>query len=110
MYPGAEPLLSEKPAPVGERQRLEWLRVLVADDNRSNVIVFLRRDRAGHELVCAVNFSPEAWENYRFGVPGGKRYYEEVFNTDSLQWGGSGVCNEGLLTVEDVPPTGGKGP
>ena len=81
----------------------EWL---VADDNRSNVIVFLRRDRAGHELVCAVNFSPEAWENYRFGVPGGKRYYEEVFNTDSLQWGGSGVCNEGLLTVEDVPSHG----
>ena len=81
----------------------EWL---VADDNRSNVIVFLRRDRAGHELVCAVNFSPEAWEDYRFGVPGGKRYYEEVFNTDSLQWGGSGVCNEGLLTVEDVPSHG----
>lgn len=81
----------------------EWL---VADDNHSNVIVFLRRDRAGHELVCAVNFSPEAWENYRFGVPGGKRYYEEVFNTDSLQWGGSGVCNEGLLTVEDVPSHG----
>ena len=47
----------------------EWL---VADDNHSNVIVFLRRDRAGHELVCAVNFSPEAWEDYRFGVPGGQ--------------------------------------
>ena len=81
----------------------EWL---VADDNHNNVIVFLRRDRAGHELVCAVNFSPEVWENYRFGVPGGKRYYEEVFNTDSLQWGGSGVCNEGLLTVEDIPSHG----
>ncbi len=44
-------------------------------------------------------------------MPGGKRYYEEVFNTDSLQWGGSGVCNEGLLTVEDVPSHGrGKVP
>ena len=64
----------------------------MADDNRSNVIVFLRRDRAGHELVCAVNFSPEAWEDYRFGVPGGKRYYEEVFNTDS----------DGMQVVTDI--------
>ena len=29
-----------------------------------------------------------------------------MFNTDSLQGGGSGVCNEGLLTVEDIPSHG----
>ncbi len=31
---------------------------LVADDNHNNVLVFLRRDRRGHELICAVNFAP----------------------------------------------------
>ena len=42
---------------------------LVPDDNHNNVIVFLRRDSRGRELVCAVNFSPVLRENYRFGVP-----------------------------------------
>ena len=33
----------------------EWL---VADDNQNNVVVFLRRDKKGREMMCAVNFSP----------------------------------------------------
>ena len=78
---------------------------LVADDNHNNVLVFLRRDRKGRELICVVNFSPEAHEGYRFGVPG-KLYYEEVFNTDDAAWGGSGVCNTGPIPVEDIPSHG----
>lgn len=95
-----------KNRPLWENDR-DWdgFQWLVADDKRSNVIVFLRRDRKGHELICAVNFSPEAWEGYRFGVPG-KLYYEEVFNTDAPQWGGSGVCNIGPIPVEDIPSHG----
>lgn len=52
-----------------------------------------------------VNFSPEAHEGYRFGVPG-KLYYEEVFNTDDAAWGGSGVCNTGPIPVENIPSHG----
>ena len=80
----------------------QWL---VADDNHNNVLVFLRRDRKGRELICVVNFSPEAHEGYRFGVPG-KLYYEEVFNTDDAAWGGSGVCNTGPIPVENIPSHG----
>ena len=80
----------------------EWL---VADDNHNNVLAFLRRDNKGHELICVVNFSPEAHEGYRFGVPG-KLFYEEVFNTDDAAWGGSGVCNTGPIPVEDIPSHG----
>ena len=80
----------------------EWL---VADDNHNNVLAFLRRDNKGHELICVVNFSPEAHEGYRFGVPG-KLFYEEVFNTDAAAWGGSGVCNTGPIPVEDIPSHG----
>ncbi len=96
----------KKNRPLWENDR-DWdgFQWLVADDSHSNVIIFLRRDRKGHELICAVNFSPEAWEGYRFGVPG-KLYYEEVFNTDAPQWGGSGVCNIGPIPVEDVPSHG----
>ena len=78
---------------------------LVPDDNHNNVIVFLRRDRRGRELVCAVNFSPVLRENYRFGVPE-RAEYKEVFNTDAPQWGGSGAINETPIPVEAVPSHG----
>ena len=77
----------------------------MADDNHNNVLVFLRRDRRGHELICAVNFSPVMREGYRFGVPE-KASYKEVFNTDALQWGGIGAVNESPIPVEAVPSHG----
>ena len=80
----------------------EWL---VVDDNHNNVLVFLRRDRKGHELICAVNFAPVPWEGYRFGVPD-HAYYEAIFNTDDVQWGGSGVCAADPVPVEPVPSHG----
>ncbi|MBQ0037881.1 MAG: 1,4-alpha-glucan branching protein GlgB [Clostridiales bacterium] len=78
---------------------------IVADDKSSNVIVFSRRDRQGNELICAVNFAPSAWENYRFGVPAADGY-REVCNTDEARWGGTGVTNDGLIGVEDTPSHG----
>ena len=96
----------KKSHPLWENDRdwngFEWLG---ADDNHNNVLAFLRRDNKGHELICVVNFSPEAHEGYRFGVPG-KLFYEEVFNTDDAAWGGSGVCNTGPIPVEDIPSHG----
>jgi 1,4-alpha-glucan branching enzyme len=80
----------------------QWL---VPDDNHNNVIAFLRRDRGGHELICVVNFSPETWEGYRFGVPA-KARYEELFNTDAAAWGGSGVVNGAPVVTEEIPSHG----
>ena len=78
----------------------EWL---VPDDNHNNVVVFLRRDRKGRELIAAVNFSPVAQGEYRFGVPPKKRY-REVFTTDRAEYGGTGEWrNE--KTVEVLPIT-----
>ena len=70
-------------------QGFEWL---VSDDNSNNVVVFLRRDKAGKTLACAVNFSPNTYEDYRFGCPP-FREFAEVFNTDAEQYGGTGVTN-----------------
>ena len=77
----------------------QWL---VADDNSNNVLVFRRTARDGKSLVLAVNFSPVALEGYRFGVPP-KARYEEVFNTDDVQWGGSGVINPEPIETELIP-------
>ena len=81
----------------------EWL---VADDNHNNVVVFVRRDRKGRELIAAVNFSPVGCADYRFGVPP-KKTYREVFTTDLPAYGGTGDWrNEGELLTESIPSHG----
>ena len=81
----------------------EWL---VADDNHNNVVVFLRRDREGRELIAAVNFSPVAQGEYRFGVPP-KKTYREVFSTDLPEYGGTGDWrNEKSIEVLPIPSHG----
>ncbi len=81
----------------------EWL---VADDNHNNVVVFLRRDRKGRELIAAVNFSPVAQGEYRFGVPP-KKIYREVFMTDCPEYGGTGEwMNESPIAVRPIPSHG----
>ena len=70
----------------------EGFQWLVSDDNHNNVVVFLRRDKTGNELVCAINFSPNTYEDYRFGCPP-VREYVEIFNSDRPEYGGSGVVN-----------------
>ena len=67
----------------------EWL---VPDDNQNNVVVFIRRDKSGKELICAINFNPNVYEDYRFGCPAYKELVE-VFNSDAVEFGGSGVLN-----------------
>ena len=83
----------------------EGFQWLVADDNHSNVVVFLRRDKKGKLLLCAVNFSPNAYGDYRFGVPPRKEW-REVFNTDAEEYGGSGVRNDGVILCERIPSHG----
>ena len=81
----------------------EWL---VPDDNHNNVVVFLRRDRKGRELIAAVNFSPVAQGEYRFGVPP-KKIYREVFTTDCPEYGGTGEwMNESPIAVQPIPSHG----
>ena len=81
----------------------EWL---VADDNHNNVVVFVRRDRKGRELIAAVNISPVGRADYRFGVPP-KKTYREVFTTDLPAYGGTGDWrNEGELLTESIPSHG----
>ena len=81
----------------------EWL---VPDDNHNNVVVFLRRDRKGRELIAAVNFSPVAQGDYRFGVPP-KKTYREVFSTDLPEYGGTGDWrNEKSVEVLPIPSHG----
>ena len=80
----------------------EWI---VADDYTNNVVVFLRRDRRGRELICVVNFSPVELHHYRFGVPQ-KKQYVEVFNSDRFEFGGSDAGNPEPVRTEWVTAHG----
>ncbi len=73
-----------------------WIR---HDDNEKSIISFIRSDKAGNQLIVVVNFQPVLREDYRIGVPfAGK--YAEVFNTDSVEFGGGGVQNSGLIPTK----------
>ena len=76
----------------------EWL---VPDDNQNNVVVFLRKDKAGKDLMCVINFSPNTYEGYRIGVPK-HQVYRPVFNTDAAIYGGDGFGDTADVPVERI--------
>lgn len=66
-----------------------------ADDRDSSVISYIRYNRAGEILIVILNFTPVPRENYKIGVPH-KGRYREIFNSDSDEYGGSGMKNPSL--------------
>jgi 1,4-alpha-glucan branching enzyme len=52
--------------------------------------------------VCVVNFAGIPHHNYRIGLPHAG-VWEEIINTDSVHYGGSGVGNMGAVTAEELP-------
>ncbi len=78
----------------------EWVDGGASEDN---VVSYLRWGAPGDPpclVVC--NFSPVPRRGYRVGVPYGG-YWEEIMNTDSVDYGGSDVGNFGGVTAEDAP-------
>lgn len=69
-------------------------------DYTQSVITFMRRAAGGNcFLVVVCNFTPVVRDYYRIGVPCAGQY-EEVFNSDREEFGGSGRVNRGLLQAE----------
>lgn len=80
----------------------EWIEV---NDSEHNLISFIRKggNAAGKEdtLVCICNFAGTPHEGYRVGLPFAGEW-EEILNTDSEEFGGSGVTNLGQVTAEEI--------
>ena len=74
------------------------------DNEESSLVSFIRKGRK-RELVFICNFMPTAYECFRLGVPKG-RAYKEIFNSDEVRFGGSGVTNAGRLRVFADPWNG----
>ena len=79
-------------------QGFQWID---PNDNDNSVVSFIRRAKNGEYVIAVSNFTPEVREGYRIGVPE-KCAYEEVFNSDLEEYGGSGVKNVGKLEAQEV--------
>ena len=51
------------------------------------------------DLVVVLNFTQVVRENYRIGIPKSGKL-TEIFNSDDIDFGGSGVKNSKKLTIE----------
>ena len=80
----------------------EWIDWQDAD---SSVLCWLRRASDGDFVVCVSNFTPLVRSGYRIGVPQ-EGSYVELLNTDSVQYGGSGVGLQGEIQTEDIEAHG----
>lgn len=77
----------------------EWLSSMDADHS---IITFMRYSADQSEkLLVVCNFTPVLYENFKVGVPlPGK--YKEIFNSDNVEFGGSGHGNRRLKNSKPV--------
>ena len=74
------------------------------DDYKQSIIAFRRIDDNGDEIIAVCNFVPVERRDYRIGVPF-KGKYKLVFNTDSTEFGGTGVT-EKTFKSDSIPMHG----
>ena len=76
------------------------------DGFKQNVITF-RRSSKDEELLVVANLTPTAYEHYRIGAQGDGEFYE-LFNSDNLNFYGSGVINTLPIATDNIEYHGYK--
>jgi 1,4-alpha-glucan branching enzyme len=77
-----------------EPSGFEWID---AADCAHSIISFIRKGRAPDDIIVAIgNFTPTTHFNYEIGIPL-PGAWQEVLNTDSMKYGGSGQGNPDTL-------------
>ena len=67
----------------------QWL---ISDDSAGNIFAWTRWDEAGNPIISVTNFAPVPRHAYRLPLPIAGNWVE-IFNSDDLAFGGSGVGN-----------------
>lgn len=76
----------------------EWID---CDNKDQSIIAFIRKGKKKEdELVIVINFTPVVYQAYKVGVPE-TGDYEEVLNSDHLCYGGSGVLNHIVSSIDE---------
>jgi 1,4-alpha-glucan branching enzyme len=96
-------LYLESPALWERDSSPEGFRWIDANDADNNVFSFYRTGTKPDEHVIFIaNLAPVPRAGFRIGVPQ-KGRYEEILNTDSEIYGGSGVGNLGSVVAAEIP-------
>ncbi|MBO4904765.1 MAG: 1,4-alpha-glucan branching protein GlgB [Lachnospiraceae bacterium] len=75
----------------------EWINNISANET---IIVFLRKDKEGNNILVVCNFAGIDRTDYKIGVPfSGK--YKEIFSTDDIAFGGKGHNNPRVKRSKD---------
>jgi 1,4-alpha-glucan branching enzyme len=95
-----QPALHEKQfSPEG----FEWINY---SDHQNAVMTFIRKgNKPKDDLIIVCNFTQVVRQKYRIGVPK-KGKLTEIFNSDAVIYGGSGVQNPNKLTIDAFPYDG----
>ncbi len=75
----------------------EWIQ---CSDAEESIVSFVRKSDT-EKIVVVSNFTPVPKEMHRIGVPKLGRY-KEILNSDALEYGGSGIGNEGVLIAQQM--------
>ncbi|MBL8007383.1 MAG: 1,4-alpha-glucan branching protein GlgB [Ignavibacteria bacterium] len=83
-----------------ESRGFQWIDF---SDSDNSVIAFVRYNSdKSRMLLFTFNMTPVQRENYKFGVPR-QGFYQEIFNSNAEEFGGSGTGNLGGVYSEDIP-------
>ena len=78
-----------------EEEGFNWID---ANNSDQSIASFIRKGKKDDEILIVIcNFTPHTYFDYKIGVPY-LGQYEEVFNSDSVEYGGSGVINDDIIT------------
>lgn len=81
----------------------EWISY---DDSENSVISYIRKGyKSENDVVVICNLTPTIHQKYRIGVPH-KGKLVELFNSDVIDFGGSGVSNKKEITIKKQPWNG----
>jgi 1,4-alpha-glucan branching enzyme len=96
----ANPALHEKQfSPEG----FEWINY---SDHQNAVMSYIRKgNNPKEDLVVVCNFTPVVRENYRIGLPK-KGKLTQIFNSDAVEYAGSGVTNAKAVKIDAEPWNG----
>jgi 1,4-alpha-glucan branching enzyme len=84
----------------------QGFRWIACQDAGASVVAWLRLDRFEQTIMAVVgHFTPIIRHDYRIGVPR-RGLWQEVLNTNSQFYGGSGLGNDGARATVDEPADG----
>ena len=73
---------------------------LVTDDHENCVMSFIRKGKnLKDNIIVVCNLTPAIRKKYKVGIPV-KGKLVEVFNSDSKEFGGSGISNKKEVTIK----------